>query len=87
MSFVSELRRRQVLRTAAWYGGLAWLAIEVANTVFPQFGLPEWSMRAGSARDRRRALARAGGLRVIARSSVQEYRDPKRILRDAFPKQ
>ena len=46
MSFVSELRRRQVFRTAAWYGGIAWLAIEVANTVFPQFGLPDWSVRA-----------------------------------------
>jgi TolB-like protein len=46
MSFVSELRRRQVFRTAAWYGGIAWLAIEVANTVFPQFGLPGWAIRA-----------------------------------------
>jgi TolB-like protein len=46
MSFVSELRRREVFRTAAWYGGLAWLAIEIANTVFPQFGLPGWSVRA-----------------------------------------
>ena len=46
MSFVSELRRRQVFRTAAWYGGVAWIAIEVANTVFPNFGLPQWSVRA-----------------------------------------
>ena len=46
MSFVSELRRRQVFRTAAWYGGLAWLAVEIANTVSPQFGLPDWSVRA-----------------------------------------
>ena len=46
MSFVSELRRRQVFRTAAWYGGLAWLAVEVADTVFPRFGLPDWSVRA-----------------------------------------
>ncbi len=46
MSFVSELRRRQVFRAAAWYGGFAWLAIEVAATVFPQFGLPDWSVRA-----------------------------------------
>src|SRR5262245_584459 len=46
MSVISELRRRQVFRAAAWYGGLAWLAIEVANTVFPQFGLPAWSVRA-----------------------------------------
>ena len=46
MSFVSELRRRQVFRTAAWYGGLAWLAVEVADTVFPRFGLPDWWVRA-----------------------------------------
>jgi TolB-like protein len=46
MSFVSELRRRQVFRTAAWYGGLAWLAVEVADTVFPRFGLPDWLVRA-----------------------------------------
>ncbi len=46
MSLVTELRRRQVFRAAAWYGGLAWLAVEVANTVFPHFGLPEWTVRA-----------------------------------------
>jgi len=46
MYLVSELRRRQVFRAAAWYGGFAWLAVEVANTVFPQFGLPGWSVRA-----------------------------------------
>jgi TolB-like protein len=46
MSLISEMRRRQVFRAAAWYGGLAWLAVEVANTVFPQFGLPGWSVRA-----------------------------------------
>jgi hypothetical protein len=46
MSFISELRRRQVFRTVAWYGGCAWLAIEVADTVLPQFDLPDWSVRA-----------------------------------------
>ena len=46
MSLIAEMRRRQVFRAAAWYGGLAWFSIEVANTVFPQFGLPEWSVRA-----------------------------------------
>jgi TolB-like protein len=46
MSLLAELRRRQVFRAAAWYGGLAWAAIEIANTVFPQFGLPSWSVRA-----------------------------------------
>jgi TolB-like protein len=46
MSLVSELRRRQVFRAAAWYGGVAWLAIEIANTVFPRFELPDWTVRA-----------------------------------------
>jgi hypothetical protein len=38
MSFIYELRRRQVFRAAAWYGGVAWLAIEVADTVRPVSG-------------------------------------------------
>ncbi len=46
MSLVSELRRRQVFRAAAWYAAVAWVAIQVASTVIPQFGLPEWSVRA-----------------------------------------
>jgi hypothetical protein len=45
MSLIAELRRRHVFRAAAGYGGGAWLAIEVANTVFPQFGLPPWTVR------------------------------------------
>ena len=46
MSLFTELGRRQVFRAAAWYGGLAWLAVEVSNTVFPAFGLPSWGVRA-----------------------------------------
>jgi TolB-like protein/Tfp pilus assembly protein PilF len=46
MSLVAELRRRQVFRAAAWYGGVAWLAIQVADTVVPRFGLPDWTVRA-----------------------------------------
>lgn len=46
MSLVIELRRRQVFRAAAWYAAAAWLAIQVASTVLPQFGLPEWPVRA-----------------------------------------
>jgi TolB-like protein len=40
------LRRRQVFRAVAWYAAAAWAAIQVASTVFPEFGLPEWSVRA-----------------------------------------
>jgi len=46
MSLVTELRRRQVFRAAAWYAAAAWVAIQVASTIIPQFGLPEWSVRA-----------------------------------------
>ena len=46
MSLVTELRRRQVFRAAAWYTAAAWVAIQVASTIVPNFGLPEWSVRA-----------------------------------------
>ena len=46
MSFFAELRRRHVLRVAAWYAAGAWLLIQVASTVIPQFNLPVWAVRA-----------------------------------------
>jgi len=46
MSLLLNLQQRHVFRAVAWYAGVAWLAIEVSNTVFPQFGLPDWSVRA-----------------------------------------
>lgn len=39
MSLISELRRRNVLRVAAAYLVTAWLLIQVAETIFPLFGL------------------------------------------------
>ena len=41
-----ELRRRNVLRMAAAYGVVAWLVIEVADTIFPVWGVPGWVMMA-----------------------------------------
>jgi len=38
MSFISELRRRNVIRTAVAYLALAWVVIEVSNTILPLFG-------------------------------------------------
>ena len=46
MSFFAELRRRHVLRVAAWYAAGAWVVIQVASTVIPQFNLPAWAVRA-----------------------------------------
>lgn len=45
MSFVSELRRRRVLRVAAIYGAAAWIITEVTDTVGPLFFLPDWTTR------------------------------------------
>jgi TolB-like protein/tetratricopeptide (TPR) repeat protein len=42
--FVSELQRRRVFRVAAVYGVVAWVVIEVADTVIPRLALPEWTV-------------------------------------------
>ncbi len=39
MSFLTELKRRNVLRVGAAYVVVAWLLIQVAETIFPLFGL------------------------------------------------
>ena len=46
MSFFEELRRRNVLRAAAAYVALAWLVIQVVETLFPLFGLSDAAARA-----------------------------------------
>ena len=45
MSLYHELKRRNVFRVAITYLALAWLVIEVAGTVFPVFGIPDWGVR------------------------------------------
>ena len=42
MSFLSELRRRNVFRVAAVYGVVAWLLIQIVATVEEPLGLPDW---------------------------------------------
>src|SRR5262249_4972080 len=41
----SELRRRNVIRMAGLYLVGAWLVVQVARTVLPMFGAPEWLPR------------------------------------------
>jgi hypothetical protein len=43
LKFWQELRRRKVMRVALVYVVAAWLLIQVADTVFPQFGIPVWA--------------------------------------------
>ena len=45
MSFFSELKRRNVVRMAGLYLVGAWLLVQVAGTVLPMFGAPEWLPR------------------------------------------
>ncbi|MBP6627149.1 MAG: hypothetical protein KA187_07000, partial [Arenimonas sp.] len=45
MGFIAELRRRNVIRVAGLYVVGAWLAVQVASTVFPAFGVPDWALR------------------------------------------
>src|SRR3954454_20043827 len=44
-SFFSELKRRNVLRAAGLYLVGAWLVVQVAGTVLPMFGAPDWLPR------------------------------------------
>jgi TolB-like protein/Tfp pilus assembly protein PilF len=44
-SFLAELKRRNVLRTAGLYFVGAWLIVQVTGTVLPMFGAPEWLPR------------------------------------------
>jgi len=44
-SFLSELKRRNVIRAAGLYLVGAWLLVQVAGTVLPLFGAPDWLPR------------------------------------------
>jgi TolB-like protein len=44
-SFLTELKRRNVIRMAGLYLVGAWLIVQVAGTVLPMFGAPAWMPR------------------------------------------
>lgn len=46
MNIFAELKRRNVIRVAGFYLVAAWLIVQVAETVLPIFGVPEWVLRA-----------------------------------------
>ncbi len=46
MSFLAELRRRNVIRMAGLYLVGAWLVVQVAETLLPIFGTPDWVLKA-----------------------------------------
>jgi len=46
MSFIDELKRRNVFRVGIAYLIVAWLLLQVADVVLPTFRTPEWVMQA-----------------------------------------
>ena len=45
MSLLAELRRRNVIRMAGLYLVVAWLLVQVAETLLPIFGTPGWVLQ------------------------------------------
>ena len=45
MSFIAELKRRNVIRTAVAYLAAAWLLIQVFESLLPVLSLPDTAMR------------------------------------------
>ena len=43
--FLFELKRRNVLRVAAFYAAAGWLLVQIATQVLPVFDVPTWAMR------------------------------------------
>ena len=46
MSFIAELKRRNVFRVGAAYAIVGWLLVEVASVLLPTFEAPGWVMKA-----------------------------------------
>lgn len=45
MSFVSELKRRNVIRVAVLYGVASWVLLQVGDLLFGALGIPAWGIR------------------------------------------
>ncbi len=45
MSLFNELKRRNVIRVTAGYVVLAWLVVQVVETIFPAFGFGDEAIR------------------------------------------
>jgi hypothetical protein len=43
-ALISELQRRRVIRVAVVYLVAAWIMSQVAETMFPSLGLPDWTV-------------------------------------------
>ena len=78
ISVFSELKRRHVYRTAAFYAAAAWLLVQVATQVAPYFDMPTWSVRlvivacvAGFPVDHRQVVLVAVVFRIFGEQPIQ----------------
>ncbi len=46
MSFLNELKRRNVVRASVAYAVAAWLVLQVADVILPNLGAPDWAFKA-----------------------------------------
>jgi len=44
LEFISELRRRAVIKFAAIYAALAWVVLQFIDLAFPRLGFPDWTI-------------------------------------------
>ena len=44
-NFIAELRRRRVFLVAAFYGGIAFVIIQIIDGTFAVMGIPDWISR------------------------------------------
>ena len=44
-AFISELRRRRVFRVAVFYGGIAFVIVQIIDGTFEVMGIPAWVSR------------------------------------------
>ena len=44
-AFAAELRRRRVFRVAAFYGGIAFVLVQIIDGTFEVMGVPAWVSR------------------------------------------
>ncbi|NCF14716.1 MAG: hypothetical protein GWP62_05355 [Gammaproteobacteria bacterium] len=45
MSFLGELKRRNVVRVAIAYAVIGWVLAQIAEFAFENFGAPEWVLK------------------------------------------
>ena len=59
MGFIAELRCRNVIRVAGLQLAGAWLLTQVAGTLLPVFGAPDWAVQAAATSHQFPAAGRA----------------------------